>query len=145
MTMSSATLTYCYLLLPYAPGYTLLTMTTWLCHVLRLCVMVRTVSVCWHLRSGTRCHLLSRTFISVMNSSSRVLRLGSLSKSTHRRRHWELLLKWHFTNDRFHWLIMSPLRRHIFVCFMAKSAFGVFFGPSSVKRGWTHIVLWWNM
>ena len=28
-----------------------------------------------------------------------------------------------------------------FVCFMAKSAFGVFFGPSSVKRGWTHIVL----
>jgi len=30
---------------------------------------------------------------------------------------------------------MSPLRRHIFVCFMAKSAFGVFFGPSSIKKG----------
>ena len=28
-------------------------------------------------------------------------------------------------------LVMSPLRRHIFVCFMAKSAFWVFFGPSS--------------
>jgi len=38
---------------------------------------------------------------------------------------------------------MSPLRRHIFVCFMAKSAFWVFFGPSSVKRGRTHIVLGW--
>jgi len=39
--------------------------------------------------------------------------------------------------------IMSPLRRHtcIFVCFMAKSAFWVFFGPSSVKGGRTHIVL----
>jgi len=31
-------------------------------------------------------------------------------------------------------LIMSPLRQHIFVCFMAKSAFwGGFFGPS---QGW---------
>jgi len=39
-------------------------------------------------------------------------------------------------------VIMSPLRRHIFVCFMAK---GIFFGPSSVKRGRTHIVLGWNM
>ena len=38
-------------------------------------------------------------------------------------------------------IIMSPLRRHIFVCFMAKSAFGGFFGDSSVKRGRTHIVL----
>jgi len=38
-------------------------------------------------------------------------------------------------------VIMSPLRRHIFVCFMAKSAFWVFFGPSSVKRGRTHTVL----
>jgi len=37
---------------------------------------------------------------------------------------------------------MSPLRRHIFVCFMGKR--GVF-GPSSVKRGRTHIVLGWNM
>ena len=38
-------------------------------------------------------------------------------------------------------LFMSPLRLHIFdifVCFMAK---GGFFGPSSVKRGRTHIVL----
>jgi len=35
-------------------------------------------------------------------------------------------------------IIMSPLRRHIFVCFMAK---GGFFAPSSVKRGRTHIVL----
>jgi len=26
-------------------------------------------------------------------------------------------------------IIMSPLRRHIFVCFMAKSAFWVFFRP----------------
>jgi len=42
-------------------------------------------------------------------------------------------------------IVMSPLRRHIFVCFMAKSAFWVFFGPSSVKRGRTHIVLGWNM
>ena len=39
-------------------------------------------------------------------------------------------------------LIMSPLRRHIFVCFMTK---GGFFGPSSVKRGRTHIGLGWNM
>jgi len=38
-------------------------------------------------------------------------------------------------------VIMSPLRRHIFVCFMAKSAFWGVFGPSSVKRGRTHIVL----
>ena len=40
-------------------------------------------------------------------------------------------------------LVMSPLRRYIFVCFMAKSAFlgGGGFGPSSVKRGQTHIVL----
>ena len=36
---------------------------------------------------------------------------------------------------------MSPLRRHIFVCFMAKSAFWFFFGRSSVQRGRTHIVL----
>ena len=34
-----------------------------------------------------------------------------------------------------HCLFMSPLRRHIFVCFMAK---GVFFGPSSVTRDRTH-------
>jgi len=40
------------------------------------------------------------------------------------------------------YLFMSPLRRHIFVCFMDKR--GVF-GPSSVKRGRTHIVLGWNM
>ena len=32
-----------------------------------------------------------------------------------------------------------------FVCFMAKSAFWVFFGPSSVKMGQTHIVLGRNM
>jgi len=37
---------------------------------------------------------------------------------------------------------MSPLRRHIFVCFMGKYGF---FGPSSVKRGRTHIVLGGNM
>ena len=37
---------------------------------------------------------------------------------------------------------MSPLRRHIFVCFLAKWGF---FGPSSVKRGRTHIVLGWNI
>ena len=36
---------------------------------------------------------------------------------------------------------MSPLRRHIFVCFMAKSAFWGVFGLSSVHRGRTHIVL----
>jgi len=35
-------------------------------------------------------------------------------------------------------IFMSPLRRHIFVCFLAKWAF---FGPSSVRRGRTHIVL----
>ena len=36
---------------------------------------------------------------------------------------------------------MSPLRRHIFVCFMAKISFlGFFFGFSSVKRGRIHIV-----
>jgi len=41
---------------------------------------------------------------------------------------------------------MSPLMRHIFVCFMAKSAFlGGFFGPSSVTMGLTHIALGWNM
>ena len=43
-------------------------------------------------------------------------------------------------------IIMSPLRRHIFVCFKVKSAFwGFLFGPSSVKRGRTNIVLGWNM
>ena len=37
-------------------------------------------------------------------------------------------------------------KRHIFVCFMAKSAFlGGFFGPSSVTMGLTHIALGWNM
>ena len=35
-------------------------------------------------------------------------------------------------------LFMSPLRRHIFVCFLAKWGF---FGPSSIRRGRTHIVL----
>jgi len=30
---------------------------------------------------------------------------------------------------------MSPLRRHIFVCFMAKSAFWVFFRPQLRKKG----------
>ena len=39
-------------------------------------------------------------------------------------------------------LVMSPLRRHIFVCFLAKWGF---FGPSSVEMGRTHIVLGWNM
>ena len=47
----------------------------------------------------------------------------------------------HWANPGYQNIIMSPLRRHIFVCFMAKSAFlgegG--FGPSSVKRGRTHI------
>ena len=43
--------------------------------------------------------------------------------------------------------VMSPLRRHIFVCFMAKSAFffwggGGGFGPSSVHRGRTHDEIW---
>jgi len=37
---------------------------------------------------------------------------------------------------------MSPLRRHIFVCFYGKM--GVF-GPSSVKRGRTQIVFGWNI
>jgi len=40
------------------------------------------------------------------------------------------------------YVIMSPLRRHIFVCFIGKN--GVF-GPSSVKRGRTHKVLGLNM
>ena len=40
--------------------------------------------------------------------------------------------------DVFFVLFMSPLRRHIFVCFLAKWGF---FGPSSVTRGRTHIVL----
>ena len=40
------------------------------------------------------------------------------------------------------WFVMSPLRRHIFDCFLAKWGF---FGPSSVTRGRTHIVLGWNM
>ena len=35
-------------------------------------------------------------------------------------------------------IIMSPLRRHIFVCFMDKRGGG--FGPSSVKMGRTHVV-----
>ena len=39
-------------------------------------------------------------------------------------------------------LIMLPLRRHIFVCFLSKWGF---FGPSSVTRGRTHVVLGWNM
>ena len=53
-----------------------------------------------------------------------------LSDKTH---HWlQVMLLYCF--------FMSPLRRHIFVCFMAKSAFLGFFGPSSVHRGRTHIV-----
>ena len=43
-----------------------------------------------------------------------------------------------FTISTFDVIIMSPLRRHIFVCFLAKWEF---FGPSSVKRGRTPIVL----
>jgi len=39
-------------------------------------------------------------------------------------------------------LIMSPLRRYNSFAFMAKWEF---FGPSSVKRGRTHIVFAWNM
>ena len=39
-------------------------------------------------------------------------------------------------------VFMSPLRRHKFVCFLAKEGF---FSPSSVKMGQTHIVLGWNM
>ena len=38
-------------------------------------------------------------------------------------------------------VVMSPLRRHIFVCFMAKSAFWRGFSALSVHRGRTHIVL----
>ena len=60
-----------------------------------------------------------------------------------------LLVSNTFSFTRFHLrscLSMSSLRRHIFVCFMTKSAFFVFFfGPSSVKRGRIHIVLGWNM
>jgi len=77
---------------------------TWLCYVLGLCIMVRTVSVSSYPRSGTCSHLISRTLMSVVNSSSRVLGLGCWRKP-HRRRHGELLFKWHFTNARFSWLI----------------------------------------
>jgi len=74
-------------------------------HVLELCVMVRSVSVSWHARSGTRCHLISRTLVSVLNSSSLALRIASLCKPTHRRRLWGLLFKRCFTNASFDWLI----------------------------------------
>jgi len=41
---------------------------------------------------GTCCHLISRTVMLVVNSSSRALRLGSWCKPTHKRRIWELCL-----------------------------------------------------
>ena len=56
------------------PGFARLTTLTLLCHILRLCVMVRAVSVSWHPRFGTRCCLMSRTLILVVNISSRALR-----------------------------------------------------------------------
>jgi len=79
-------------LFPFVLGFVLLTTMTWLCHVLGLRVMVRTVSASWHLRFGTCCYLISRTVMLVANSSSRALRLGSLCKPTHKRRLWELCL-----------------------------------------------------
>ena len=76
---------YCtWLLFLFVPGFALLTTMTWLYHILRPRVMVRTVSASWHPRFGTCCHLISRTVTLVTNSSSRALRLGSLCKPTQR-------------------------------------------------------------
>jgi len=79
-------------LFPFVLGFALLTTMTWLCHVLGPRVIVRAVSASRHLRFGTCYHLISRTLMLVVNSSSRALRLGSLCKPTHKRRHWELCL-----------------------------------------------------
>jgi len=77
---------------PFIPGFMLLTMMTWLYHVVGPCVMVHAVSALWHSRFGTCCHLISRTVMLVANSSSRASRLGSLCKPTDKRRLWELCL-----------------------------------------------------
>ena len=77
---------------PFVLGFVLLTMMTWLCHVLGPRIMVCAVSASRHLRFGTCRHLISRTVMLVANSSSRALRLGSLCKPAHKRCLWELLL-----------------------------------------------------
>ena len=73
-------------------GFVLLTVMTWLCHVLGPRIMVRAVSASRHPRFGTSCHLILRTVMLVSNTSSRALRLGSLCKPTHKRHLWELCL-----------------------------------------------------
>jgi len=101
---TSATSVHRSSLFPFVLGFVLLTTMTWLYHVLGPRVMVRAVSASQHPRFGTCCHLISRTVMLVVNSSSQALRLGSLCKPTHKRRLWELF-KRRFTNTRFHWLI----------------------------------------
>jgi len=94
-------------LFPFVLGFALLTMMTWLYHVLGPRVMVRTISVSRQPRFGTSYHLISRTVVLVANSSSRALRLGSFCKPTHKRCLWELCFKRCFTNTRFD-LILTP-------------------------------------
>jgi len=77
---------------PFILGFALLTTMTWLYHVLGPHVMVHAVSASRHPRFGTCYHLISRTVMLVVNSSSRALRLGSLCKPTHKMRLWELCL-----------------------------------------------------
>ena len=60
-------------LFPFVLGFALLTMMTWLYHVLGPRVMVRAVSASRHPRFGTCYHLISRTLMLVANSSSRAL------------------------------------------------------------------------
>jgi len=47
--------------------------------------------------TGTRCHVISRALVSIVNSSSRTLRIDSWCKRTHKRHLWELLFKLQFT------------------------------------------------
>jgi len=89
---TSATSVHRSSLFSFVLGFALLTMMTWLYHVLGPRVMVRAVSASRHPRFGTCYHLISRTVVLVANSSSRALRLGSLCKPTHKRRLWELCL-----------------------------------------------------
>jgi len=70
----------------------LVSVSTWLYHILWPCVMVCAVSTLRHPSFGICYRLISRTVVLVVNSSSRALRLGSLCKPTHKRRLWELCL-----------------------------------------------------
>ena len=86
---------------PFAVSYILLTVMSWLYHLLVLCAMVHIVSVSRHLRFGTCCRLILRTETLSRNSSNRALRLGCLCRLTHRRHFWQLLYKHCFTDVKF--------------------------------------------